>query len=72
MKAYWFEVFECFRKFSLVGVPVFFDPGSSLQLVYGLLICFINFGFYMAFSPYHDIGEDRLAELCQVQHANSA
>ena len=32
-KCYWFEVFECFRKISLVGLPVIFRPGSTEQQV---------------------------------------
>ena len=33
------ELFECFRKLAIVGLPVFFEPGSSEQLTFGLLIC---------------------------------
>ena len=36
------EVFECVRKVSLVGLPVFFEPGSSEQLMFGLLVCFVT------------------------------
>ena len=33
---------ECGRKLSVVGLPVFFEPGSSEQLTFGLLICFLS------------------------------
>ena len=39
MRCYWFEIFECVRKISLIGLPVFFESGSTSQLILGLLIC---------------------------------
>ena len=39
LRAFWFEIFECARKISLIGLPVFFDSGSTSQLILGLLIC---------------------------------
>lgn len=34
---YAFEIFECFRKILLVGMPVFFpDTGSNSKLIFGL------------------------------------
>ena len=45
---YWFELFEMIRKVLLVGVPATFpDRGGNLQLVWGLLVCFISAGMYM-------------------------
>ena len=34
LRCYWWETFECLRKLSLVGLPVFFEPGSSEQLMF--------------------------------------
>ena len=45
MLRYWFEIFEMIRKVLIVGVPAAFpDRGGSLQLVWGLLVCFVTFG----------------------------
>lgn len=67
LRVYWFELFECLRKILLVGMPVFFEVGSVAQLTFGLVICFISFGAYNAFTPYKERNDDRLAQLCQVQ-----
>ena len=42
LRCFWWEIFECIRKLSLVGLPVFFEPGSTGQLMFGLLICFLT------------------------------
>ena len=63
----WFEVFEMARKLALIGLAVFFESGSLSQVAYGLIICFTSFGMFMLWSPYQDQGEDRLAQLAQVQ-----
>ena len=31
-RVYWFEIFECFRKLALTGMPVWFEMGSTPQL----------------------------------------
>ena len=64
---FWFEIFEQLRKLALIGISVLFEPGSVLQLVYGLLICFFSFGAYTLFWPYQDDGENLLAIFCQIQ-----
>ena len=64
----WFEVFECVRKLAIACLPVFFQPsGSASQLLFGLMICFMCFGFYVAFDPFEDRGNDAVAQLCQLQ-----
>ena len=63
----WFEVFEMARKLALIGLAVFFESGSLSQVAYGLIVCFASFGLFMLWSPYQDPGEDRLAQLSQVQ-----
>ena len=42
MRTFWFEIFECVRKIALIGLPVFFQQGSTPQLILGLLICFVS------------------------------
>ena len=63
----WFEVFEMLRKVALVGVAVFFEPGSSLQVAYGLLVTFVAYGVYSSVKPYADRGDGMLAQVAQVQ-----
>ena len=66
MRAYWFEVFECARKICLIGLPIFFEPGSAGQLIVGLLVCFISFGMYASYEPYVKDSDDWLAKVAQV------
>ena len=66
MRVYWFEIFECVRKICLVGLPVFVEPGSSAQLIVGLLVCFISYGMYASYEPYIKDSDDWLAKVCQV------
>eukprot|EP00964_Phaeocystis_antarctica_P154288 scaffold122918_cov96-Phaeocystis_antarctica.AAC.1 len=65
MRVYWFEIFECVRKICLVGLPVFVEPGSSTQLIVGLLICFISYGMYASYEPYVKDSDDWLQKVCQ-------
>ena len=67
LRCFWFEIFECGRKIALIGVPVFFAPGTMPQLILGLLICFISFGLYMMFSPYLEDKHDYVSQICQLQ-----
>ena len=62
----WFEIFECFRKIMTVGLPVFMVPGSSGQLMFGLLVTFISFGMYAKFAPFIHDSDDRLQQVCQI------
>ena len=67
LRVYWFEVFECARKIALVGLPVFFLPGSLDQLILGLFIAFFSFGAYMLLSPFLELKHDYVSRLCQMQ-----
>ena len=67
MRCYAFEIFECARKLLLVGVPVFFEAGGVGQATFGLFICFLSFGIYIAYRPHSDWGNNVLSQLCQVQ-----
>ena len=62
-----FEVFECGRKLALVCMPVFFPPGSNAQLIFGLMVCFVTFGFYTMMAPFTESRANTYAQLCQIQ-----
>ena len=66
MEVYWLEVFECVRKICLIGLPIFVEPGSSAQLIVGLLVCFISYGMYASYEPYIKDSDDWLAKVSQV------
>ena len=67
LRAYYFEIVECARKLAIVCVPVFLQSGSSSQLIFGLLVCFLTFGVHIKYNPYIADADDRLAQLCQAQ-----
>ncbi|KOO29948.1 cytadherence high molecular weight protein 2 [Chrysochromulina tobinii] len=66
LRTYWFEIFECLRKITLIGLPIFFPPGSPPQLIFGLIICFLSYGAYCVCSPYIRDDDDFLAQVAQV------
>jgi len=67
-RTYWFEIFEMLRKVLLVGVPAMFpERGGNMQLVWGLLVCFITFGMYMMWAPFIKDSDDHLQQLAQLQ-----
>ena len=61
------QIFECFRKVVLVGIPVALQPGSIDQLTIGLLVCFITFAMYTAYAPFTSHSNDILSMVCQLQ-----
>jgi hypothetical protein len=67
LRVHWFEVFECVRKVALVGLPVFFMPGSLEQLILGLFIAFLSFGVFMLLGPFLELKHDYVSRLCQLQ-----
>jgi Arc/MetJ family transcription regulator len=62
-----FEIYECVRKLALVCMPVWFEPGSVAQLIFGLMVCFLTFGAYTAWAPFAEERANVLAQACQVQ-----
>jgi hypothetical protein len=66
LRTYWFEIFECVRKILLIGLPIFFPPGSPPQLIFGLMICFLSYGAYCVYSPYVADDDDLIAQVAQV------
>eukprot|EP00966_Prymnesium_polylepis_P066490 1543751-Prymnesium_polylepis.1 len=67
LRVYYFEACECVRKISLVGLPVFFRPGTMEHIVLGLFICFFVFGSYVMLSPYIELKHNYASILCQTQ-----
>ena len=67
LRTYWWELFECARKISLIAVPIFLPPGSVDQLTVGILICFLSFSMYTAFAPFIEPSDDILSIVCQLQ-----
>jgi len=47
-------------------VPVFFPAGSPVQIIIGLLVCFLSALFYGIYQPYIDDDDDLLAQMAQV------
>jgi hypothetical protein len=65
-RVFYFEIFECARKLLIVCAPVFFVAGSVLQIIFGLIICFITFGFYTMLQPYAEKEDNAFAILTQI------
>ena len=60
--AFFFEVVEyVLQKAVLVGILVFFDPGSIGQLVLGLLVCFLYSCLVCHIMPYTEPSDNVLA-----------
>ena len=66
MQCYWFEVFECVRKVLIVGLPVLLPPGSSAQLILGLLVCFVTMAMFSTYAPHSSAKDNQLSQVCQV------
>ena len=62
---YW-EVFECARKVTLVGLLVFFGEGSTVQLTVGLIVCVLCIMLYNNLKPYDAWQNDSLQQAAQI------
>jgi hypothetical protein len=67
LRCCWFEVVEMGRKLALVGLAVLFEAGGLVQLMYGLVVCFVSFGVLSRIAPYESVDVDTLAQVCQLQ-----
>jgi hypothetical protein len=65
-RVFYFEIIECLRKLSVVCLPVFFDAGSTEQLLFALVITFCTFGAYSTLVPYSNTTDHALALLAQA------
>ena len=61
---YW-EIFECFRKVTLVGALIFFGQGSLEQLLVGMIICALSLALYNNLKPYDTWQNNVLQQVCQ-------
>lgn len=66
LRVFYFEIVESLRKLTIVCVPVFFEPGSVTQLLFGLMICFLTFGAYTMLHPYAADEDNFVAILAQI------
>merc|ERR1711871_723019 len=57
---YWFEMFEFIFKLFMTGVMVHIAPGTVSQLLVGMVITFIGFGFHIAAKPYREMSNNIL------------
>ena len=50
------------------AVPVFFEPASYTQLIFGLMVCFASFGLYMRMKPFREPSDNVVSAFahCQV------
>ena len=65
-RVFYFEIVECLRKLAIVCVPVFFDAGSTEQLLFALVVTFCTFGIYSNLTPDINPVDQSLALIAQV------
>ena len=64
--AFYFEIIEyCLQKLTLVGLLVFYPPGTLEQLVLGLIVCFVYFGICCYLLPFCTVANNAL--VCVTQ-----
>ncbi|GMH70930.1 hypothetical protein TrST_g2374 [Triparma strigata] len=66
-QCWWFEVFETWRKLMLTSGLIFFDAGTSSQIVVSIMICLFSMRIYSGYKPFILPNDDRLAETSQWQ-----
>ena len=62
---WWWEIVECVRKLLLTGFAVLFYPGSLMQIVISLLICFGYSALLEVAKPFQDAQNNRFAQVAQ-------
>ena len=65
-RVFYFEIVECVRKLAIVCVPVFFEAGSTHQLLFALVVTFCTFGAYSTLVPYSSSTAHSLALVAQA------
>ena len=65
--AWYYEIVELSRKFMLNGVMVLLAPGTTSQIICGLMVCFVYLMVVMITSPYDATSDHLLASLCHMQ-----
>lgn len=61
LRVFYFEIVECLRKLAIIGVPVWFQAGSTQQALFAVLITFMTFGLYSTILPYAAQEDNHLA-----------
>jgi len=65
---YWyFEIVQMMRKMILTGGLMVFKPGSPIQIVAGVLVCFFYLVLWINTKPFVMEDEDRLEQVASVQ-----
>ena len=64
---YWWEVAEMIKKMLLTGGLVLLAPGSTAQILVGVLITLVYFSCVMKLEPYEDFNDDVLQTISTVQ-----
>ncbi len=54
MDCWWWEVVEMFRKLLLTGVLVMVGSGTSVQVLFGILVSLVYLAFVLKKAPYQD------------------
>lgn len=67
---YW-ELFECFRKVTLVGAFIIFGQGSIEQLLIGMTVCAVSIAVYNNIKPYDTWQNNMLQQVCQFNIFNT-
>ena len=65
--AFWFEVFESYRRLFLSSMLIFFADGSAAQVVVAMLLNLFSIKVQSYYCPYTDDYDDMLAEVAQWQ-----
>ena len=65
--AWWYEMWELFRKLMLVGVIALMRPGTVMQILWGLGICVGSSFVSLLIRPYQQKDDGWLNNLCLAQ-----
>jgi hypothetical protein len=66
---YWFEVFDIFRRFAVIGLPKvlrFVAPNANIQVYLGLFVMALSPAAYTAIDPYQASTDHRLMFFTQL------
>ena len=66
-KHYYFEGVEMIKKMILAGGLVLVAPGSSVQILVGILVAFAFFATVLQLKPYEDATDNKLQAFATVQ-----
>ena len=66
-RCWWFEIVETLRRLVLTGGLLFFNPGTSGQIVASLFMCLGAMRIYAGYKPFVRQANDVIAETAQWQ-----